>query len=145
MYTGWGEWGVVVHCQSHLCEALPYVIGNTLYIRGHIKSMVCCQKGPICHASAWRVGPFWQDTLEMRITSQYRVSSVYQFFEDIMEVWGLRPMGSPAAQDMSRLHSQTIVVTDLWWSMCHPTKIYKLLKLTAFEIIKFKYIYMIDY
>ena len=28
-------------------------------------SRVSCQKGPICHASAWRVGPFWQDTLDI--------------------------------------------------------------------------------
>ena len=26
-------------------------------------SRVSCQKGPICHASAWRVGPFWQEDL----------------------------------------------------------------------------------
>ena len=29
-------------------------------------SRVSCQKGPICHAYAWRVGPFWQDTIGMR-------------------------------------------------------------------------------
>ena len=28
-------------------------------------SRVSCQKSPICHAEAWRVGPFWQDTLDM--------------------------------------------------------------------------------
>ena len=28
-------------------------------------SRVPCQKGPICHAWAWQVGPFWQDTLNM--------------------------------------------------------------------------------
>ena len=28
-------------------------------------SRVSCQKGPICHAEAWQVGPFWQDTLDM--------------------------------------------------------------------------------
>ena len=26
-------------------------------------SMVSCQKGPTCHACAWQIGPFWQDTL----------------------------------------------------------------------------------
>ena len=26
-------------------------------------SRVFCQKGPICHAEAWRVGPFWQDAI----------------------------------------------------------------------------------
>ena len=27
--------------------------------------MVSCQKGPACHAYAWPIGPFWQDTLDM--------------------------------------------------------------------------------
>ena len=26
--------------------------------------MVSCQKGPIRHAYAWQIGPFWQDTME---------------------------------------------------------------------------------
>ena len=30
-------------------------------------SRVSCQKGPICHAYAWRVGPFWQDTIDMKV------------------------------------------------------------------------------
>ena len=25
-------------------------------------SIVSCQKGPTCHAYAWQIGPFWQDT-----------------------------------------------------------------------------------
>ena len=29
------------------------------------KSMVSCQKGPNCHAYAWQIGPFWQDTLKI--------------------------------------------------------------------------------
>ena len=29
-------------------------------------SMVSYQKGPTCHAYAWQIGPFWQDTLDMR-------------------------------------------------------------------------------
>ena len=27
--------------------------------------MVSCQKGPICHAYTWQIGPFWQDTLDV--------------------------------------------------------------------------------
>ena len=30
------------------------------------RSMVSCQKGPTSHAYAWQLGPFWQDTLEIR-------------------------------------------------------------------------------
>ena len=28
--------------------------------------MISCQKGPTRHAYAWQIGPFWQDTLDMR-------------------------------------------------------------------------------
>ena len=31
-------------------------------------SMVSCQKGPTRHAYAWQIGPFWQDTLDVRAT-----------------------------------------------------------------------------
>ena len=30
-------------------------------------SMVSCQKGPTRHAYAWQIGPFWQDTLDVRL------------------------------------------------------------------------------
>ena len=33
--------------------------------RWYIKGIL--PKGPICHAKAWRVGPFWQDTLDINI------------------------------------------------------------------------------
>ena len=32
-------------------------------------SRVSCQKGPICHALAWRVGPFWQDSIDIIMLS----------------------------------------------------------------------------
>ena len=38
--------------------------GDGVYTRYHI-SRVSCQKGSICHAYAWRVGPFWQETLDI--------------------------------------------------------------------------------
>ena len=31
--------------------------------------MVSCQKGPTRHAYAWQIGPIWQETLNMRITT----------------------------------------------------------------------------
>ena len=33
-------------------------------IHWHI-SRVSCQKGPTCHAYAWQIGPFWQDTIDI--------------------------------------------------------------------------------
>ena len=32
-------------------------------------SRVSCQKGPTRHAYAWQIGPFWQDTLNLRSSS----------------------------------------------------------------------------
>ena len=32
--------------------------------------MVSCQKGPTCHAYAWQIGPFWQDTLDKRYSNK---------------------------------------------------------------------------
>ena len=29
-------------------------------------SRISCQKGPTRHAYAWQIGPFWQDTLDVR-------------------------------------------------------------------------------
>ena len=38
-------------------------------------SRVSCQIGPIRHAYAWQIGPFWQDTLDIGATSSiYRQS-----------------------------------------------------------------------
>ena len=31
-------------------------------------SMVSCQTGPTRHAYAWKIGPFWQDTLDISIS-----------------------------------------------------------------------------
>ena len=35
-------------------------------------SMGSCQKGPTCHGYAWRIGPFWQDTLELLYDMYWR-------------------------------------------------------------------------
>ena len=63
----------------HSCEAFTHIFQvqfiNTRnivwflwcqwrYIEGY-NSMVSCQKGRTCHAYAWQIGPFWQDTLEL--------------------------------------------------------------------------------
>ena len=40
------------------------------------KARVSCQKGPICHAKAWRVGPFWKDAIENMLTNLFWLSSL---------------------------------------------------------------------
>ena len=43
--------------------------------------MVSCQKGPTRHAYAWQIGPFWQDTLDIRNDNIYHVNiEAYPFF-----------------------------------------------------------------
>ena len=39
--------------------------------------MVSCQKGPTGHAYAWQIGPFWQDTLDIR--SMSLVKTLFNF------------------------------------------------------------------
>ena len=46
-----------LHCFVHIDGILPKGL-----------SMVSCQKGPIRHASALQIGPFWQDTLDISHT-----------------------------------------------------------------------------
>ena len=43
------------------------------------KSRVSCQKSPICHAWAWRVGPFWQDTIVFRYRYSHRMRHDYVY------------------------------------------------------------------
>ena len=31
-------------------------------------SRVSCQKGPICPAQAWQIGPSWQETIDVTMT-----------------------------------------------------------------------------
>ena len=43
---------------------------NKLHIpHPHPKSKVSCQKGPTRHAYAWQIGPFWQDTLDISLST----------------------------------------------------------------------------
>ena len=37
------------------------------------ESMVSCQKGPTRHAYTWQIGPFWQDTLEMYVSTELQL------------------------------------------------------------------------
>ena len=34
---------------------------------------VSCQKGPICHALAWQIGPFWQHTIDLQMCFLARI------------------------------------------------------------------------
>ena len=62
---------------------LPTCLWFTMYTRGVYCYLyilgVSCQKGPIYHASAWRVGPFWQDTLDMSM----------KFTQSFRELWDI--------------------------------------------------------
>ena len=48
--------------------------------------MVSCQKGPTCHTYAWQIGPFWQDTFDMRLFAQL---SPVQCLTTILTITGL--------------------------------------------------------
>ena len=54
----------------HNTMSAPLIWNNhssqyTMHLKtSNLISMVSCQKGPTCHAYAWQIGPFWQDTLD---------------------------------------------------------------------------------
>ena len=43
--------------------------------------MVSYQKGPTCHAYAWKIGPFWQDTIDIAFFLLYAVDSIAVLLE----------------------------------------------------------------
>ena len=64
-------WGTDLKLQGSLsilglaqngCQYADDIFKSIVFI-----SRVSCQKGPTCHACAWQIGPFWQDTLDMKI------------------------------------------------------------------------------
>ena len=55
-----------------------------IYIYIYI-SRVSCQKGPIRHASAWRVGPFWQDACGYVCCFLFRCSGTGKRFSNLKE------------------------------------------------------------
>ena len=63
------------NCDDMVCNAFPIPLleGNPsaacgLFLQDVLhNSMVSCQKGPTRHAYAWQIGPFGQDTFELRL------------------------------------------------------------------------------
>ena len=53
-------------CCLYLPSKEGATVGSSPNISRYHRSMVSCQKGPNRHAYAWQIGPFWQDTLEIR-------------------------------------------------------------------------------
>ena len=73
-----------------------------------------CQKGPICHAQAWRVGPFWQDTIDIfvRIASlalgqQYYCSSGSNVI--LMDMAKIKPYRTTSKPKQSACSSRCIL------------------------------------
>ena len=56
---------------SSNCSPSSHYHAQVCIVWGVFLSRASCQKGLICHASAWRVGPFWQDTLVIFYFSHY--------------------------------------------------------------------------
>ena len=72
---------MVAHCQQREKTTTGSALDNSTIDSRYIKVIynmimhtaqplilrVSCQKGPICHAQAWRLGPFWQDTIDISL------------------------------------------------------------------------------
>ena len=54
---------------THFTISISWYIQFHVIYKYHI-SMVSCQKGPPRHAYAWQIGPFWQDTLDLWVSSR---------------------------------------------------------------------------
>ena len=64
----------IFHWNTNVNDCLLFI----RWIFSH-NSMVSCQKGPICHARAWRVGLFWQDTIELcRVIANMKKSTFFK-------------------------------------------------------------------
>ena len=105
--------------KGHHIPALP-----TWPIMADNISRVSCQKGPICHALAWRVGPFWQDTIDLqmcflgRIYWYFHLNFTYFFpkgpndYKSLVQVMAWRQRS-----DKPLLESMMTLWTD-WY--CYP-------------------------
>ena len=57
----------------------PFSLGlnvlSQMILKSEHISMASRQKGPTRHAYAWQIGPFWQDTLDLKMKSMGAWSS----------------------------------------------------------------------
>ena len=51
-------------------KVIMYISSDVFFLNPKSILMVSWQKGPNCHAYAWQIGPFWQDTLDMRLNKK---------------------------------------------------------------------------
>ena len=58
---------------QNIMSVNPYSSINfgTQFDIAHHNSTASCKKGPTRHAYAWQIGPFWQDTFEMRLLNYF--------------------------------------------------------------------------
>ena len=71
------QWDFLYWSEDVCIESGPWVI-----IAPAVMSRVSCQKGPTCHAYAWQIGPFWQDTLDFHNGISYTGQKMSVFNQD---------------------------------------------------------------
>ena len=79
--------------------------------------MVSCQKGPIRHAYAWQIGPFWQDTLELGWTLTFSVKSRNIDIQDSVHwhnnvIVGVAPCTDVTSRSVCRQASRRLMVAS---------------------------------
>ena len=83
--------------------------------------MVSCQKGPTCHAYAWQVGPFWQDTLD--IHTNWNTVPVHGYPSFLHDQRWISPWIKPISNELditchvfgSQLAGHCDVITNRLW------------------------------
>ena len=58
------------------------------FLREAKTSMVSCHKGPTCHAYAWQIGPFWQDTIDIFYIIPWHWQSSWSWKSSSLTHWG---------------------------------------------------------
>ena len=108
-----------------------------------IISMVSCQKGPTRHANAQQIGPFWQDTLDIRTASVifhgydcFKIQSNYNAVQYIIMITYSFEMTTIEHKSDFELTKQTAYLAltgELWGVYCEIHKSdFKLTKHTLY-------------
>ena len=84
-------------------------------------SMVSCQRGPTCHAYAWQIGPFWQDTLDLGLGLEWGWREVAL----PSQIWGFgKHMNTHIEKKIAVNPFKTLLTDSLLWPWLHSVSIF---------------------
>ena len=84
-FQHWFRWWLVAWpAPSRYLNQCWNIVLSMVSLLTHI-SMISCLKGPTRHTYAWQIGPFWQDTLDMRHSASMnkKLNTLKAFLRDV--------------------------------------------------------------